>query len=104
MLHNEAVRQDGERENIFITLEELYSRSQRMLAARRFTYEEVRKLSVSITSVRTLLAELAEIESSVSRRPQSAALIRDLKDRYWDLEGMVKEARNNMERGRRRQV
>ncbi len=102
MLQDQAIRRgheaDREREDLFNTLEELYRRSQRMLAARQFTFEDARKLSVSITSVRTLLSELAEIESRMPFGPQSAAAIRNLKDRYWELEGRVKEARNSLER------
>ena len=95
----------SEREHIFSDLEELYWRSQHMLASRRFAFEDVRQLSVSITHVRTLLTELAEIEG---RMPGSGlhtiAAIRSLKDRYWELEGMVKEARNNLEQTDYRQI
>lgn len=87
-----------EREHILRDLYDLYHQSRSMLAGKQFTLQDARTLSASVTDVRILLTELGEIESRAPGGAQLTAAIRDLKDRYWELEGMVKEIRNGLDR------
>jgi hypothetical protein len=45
-----------------------------------------------------MLAELEHLEIKLHRAPSTLSSISGLKERYLELEGMVKEARNSLHR------
>jgi hypothetical protein len=83
---------------IFKTLDDLYRASRLMLGKKSITLEDTRQLAGYITQVRVLLAELEHLEIRLHRSPSALTSITGLKDRYFELEGMVKEARNSLHR------
>ena len=85
-------------ENIFKTLDDLYHTSRQMLEKNNATLEDTRQLAGYVTQVRVLLAELEQIETRLHRSDTAMSTITSLKQRYLELEGMVKEVRNNLHR------
>jgi hypothetical protein len=88
-------------ENIFRTLEDLYLTSRLMLGKNNINLDDTRQLAGYVTQVRVLLAELEHIETRLHRSETALSSIGGLKQRYLELEGMVKEARNNLDRNAR---
>jgi hypothetical protein len=100
-MQNQAMQEApacGYKEGIFRTLDELYHQSRHILAKNTVIFDDVRRLSGYIASVRTLLNELEFIEGRIRQSSQAIASLHDLRERYWELEGMVKEARNTLDR------
>ena len=84
-------------EGFFRTLDDLYHTSRLMLGKKNTaTLEEVRQLAASVTQVRVLLAELEHHETRLHSSGTAFSPIPGLKQRYLELEGMVKEARNTI--------
>jgi hypothetical protein len=88
----------SENDNIFRTLEELYRTARLMLGKSTVTLEDTRLLAGYVTQVRALLAELELIEIRSSRLLSAPSPVTGLKERYLELEGMVKEVRNSLHR------
>jgi DNA repair ATPase RecN len=87
-------------ESLFSTLDDLYHTSWHMLRKNNVRLEDTRQLAEYVTQVRVLLAELERIETRVPRSETVLSSITRLKQRYRELEGMVKEVRNNLDRSR----
>jgi len=85
-------------ESIFRTLDDLYRTSRQMLGKTNINLEDTRQLAGYVTQVRVLLAELEQIETRLCRSETALPSITGLKQRYLELEGMVKEARNTLHR------
>ncbi len=85
-------------ESFFSTLDDLYHTSWHMLRKNNFTLEDTRQLADAITQVRVLLTELERIKTGLNRSETALSTIAGLKQRYRELEGMVKEVRNNLDR------
>jgi len=85
-------------ESIFKTLDDLYHTSRQMLGKNNVNLEDTRQLAGYVTQVRVLLAELEHIETRLHRSESAMSSIAGLKQRYLELEGMVKEARNTLHR------
>ena len=83
--------------NIFKTLDDLYHTSRHVLGKNTVTLEDARQLAGSVTEVRVLLTELEHVETSLDRPVAALTSISDLKQRYLELEGMVKEVRNTLQ-------
>jgi len=84
--------------SIFKTLDDLYQSSRQTLLNKNVTLEDTRQLAGYVTQVRVLLAELEHIETRLQRSETALSYISGLKQRYLELEGMVKEARNTLHR------
>ena len=85
-------------ESIFRTLDDLYRTSRQMLGKNNVNLEDTRQLAGYVTQVRVLLSELEQIETRLQRSETALSSIAGLKQRYRELEGMVKEARNTLHR------
>lgn len=83
---------------ILKTLDELYHTTRQMLRKSTITLEDTRQLAGYVTQVRVLLAELEHTETRLHRSETALSSISRLKQRYLELEGMVKEARNTLHR------
>jgi len=81
-------------ENILSTLEGLYHESRYLLMKSTVTPTDAQKLSGYVTNVSMLLTELEQLENRMRRSENALAAIHALKQRYGELEGMVKEAGN----------
>jgi len=88
------------RERIFVTLNELCCLSRSMISENTINLQDAQRLSLYVTSMRVLLADLEQIEDRLDRPDQTIASVRNLKEQFWELEGMVKEVRNNLDRER----
>jgi hypothetical protein len=94
----EATHRIGTREDrgqIFKTLSNLCLQSRRALENDVLTLEEAGELSARVANIRALLTELSRMEQG--RCDGTAAALEELVERYQDLEGMVKEARNSQQ-------
>jgi len=89
---------EREHEHVLEALEGLYHLSCEILANNRPSLEDAQALSISVTEVRLLLAELVQLETRLQRNDKISAWIADLSERYWDLEGITKEVRNSLSR------
>jgi hypothetical protein len=85
-------------EGIIRTLDDLYHTSQQMLGKNNITFEDTRQLAGYVTQVRILLDELEHIETRLRRSETALSSITGLKQRYRELETLVKEARNSLQR------
>ena len=84
------------REEIFRTLIDIYLRSRDLLLRRKVRMEDAVTLSDGITHLRLLLQELEQLESGLKKSGRTNSLIIDLKKRFLELEGMIKEIRNDL--------
>ena len=85
-------------ESLETTLDGLYHTSRRILRKSAIEPEDIRQLADYVTQVRVLLTELEQLETGSHRSETALSAISGLKQRYLELEGMVKEARNNLHR------
>jgi len=85
-----------DRDGIFSTLHNVYYESRSLLRRNDVTLEDARVLAQQVTDVRRLLADLACVETRLQRADHTLASIAELKERYSELEGLVKEVRNTM--------
>jgi len=100
-MQNAALERTGasaNNESIFRTLDDLYHTSRQMLNKSNVTLEDIRQMAGYVTQVRVLLAELQHIETRRHRSGTALSSITGLKQRYLELEGMVKDTRNNLHR------
>ena len=88
----------ADREQVLKTLRELYHKARYTLSRSDFTFDEARSLSQYVTDARMLLTELAQLEFRIRREDGGGESIVELRELYWELEGMVKEARNTLSR------
>ena len=88
----------AENEGLFSTLDDLCHTSWHLLRKNNVTLEDTRQLADYVTQVRVLLTELEHSEARLHRSETALSSIAGLKQRYLELEGMVKEARNNLQR------
>lgn len=86
----------ADHESLVTTLDGLYHTSRRVLRKSVINIEDMRQLADYVTQVRVLLAELEQLETGSHRSETTLSAISGLKQRYLELEGMVKEARNNL--------
>ncbi len=84
------------REEIFRTLIDIYLRSRDLLLRRKVRLDDAVTLSAGITHLRLLLQELEQLESELKKSGRTNSLIIDLKERFLELEGMIKETRNDL--------
>ena len=99
ILRNQTVRKPeatGDREEVFRTLNDIYLRSRDLLLRRKVRLENAVTLSDGITHLRRLLQELEQLESGLKKSGRTNSLIIDLKERFLELEGMIKETRNDL--------
>jgi hypothetical protein len=91
-----AITED--RERIVHTLNEQYLLSCILLLENRINLRDAQKLTSYVTSMRVLLADLEQIEDCLGKYGRTIASARNLKERFWELEGMAKEVRNSLDR------
>lgn len=88
----------GERDEIFSTLNELYLHSWNTLANKNVSLEESLKLSDFVTNMKMLLTDLEQIENRLRSGGRTISSIKDLKERYCELESLAKEAKRGRQR------
>jgi len=99
LLHHETSILEN-RERIFANLNELCILSHSILTENQLNLQDAQRLSLSVTSMRVLLADLEQIEARLGRPDRTIVSVHTLKERFWELEGMVKEVRNSLDRER----
>jgi hypothetical protein len=91
-------RTDEELRDILQTVADLNNQTRTILTNEHITLEEARQLSHSITQMRVLLDELGSKAGRLYRGVPVPAAFGLMKELYWELEGLVKEVRNNLDR------
>jgi hypothetical protein len=71
------------------------------LFEKRVSYDKAEKIADSLTSIRMLLLTWEELERRNMMASTTAEEVRKLRERALELEGMVKEMRNRLEREQR---
>ncbi len=85
-----------EREELFLALDGLSRKVSRVLAGRRAKAAEVTLLAGHVAEIRRLLHELCSLSLLHGGPANSHDRCRSLAARYLELEGMVKELRNDL--------
>jgi len=80
----------------------LSRKTQDLMTARQLREGEVRQLARPLELMRLLLTALASFERSSGAGAAGGSLAGDLAERYLELEGRVKELRNDLARQRSR--
>ncbi len=104
-MQNQAIQEPGatkDKENVLSVLSDLYFRSRDVLTRAQVSLEDAVILSEGIMHLRMLLTELERLESGLKKRGLAISSVIDLKERYLELEGMIKEKRNNLAGKKRR--
>ncbi len=86
----------NDQNKLFVMLDDLSRTTSLVLAGRPEREAEVRLLAGYIVEIRRLLHELASLPPAGGRIALSRERCRSLADRYLELEGMVKELRNDL--------
>jgi hypothetical protein len=86
----------SKRRTILAALEPLYRYSQEVLARHDLTRSEAGLLADYLVRVRHLLSQLAEAETRLNEDRRAIEVIGNLKEKYLELEGLVKEKRNSL--------
>ena len=77
-------------------LAECFYYIKRVLRSNSFDLAQAKKLAVQVMTIRSLLKELERVPETASRNSGRASMsISELQERYLELEGMVKEIRND---------
>jgi hypothetical protein len=87
-----------EQERLFNALHDLELRSRSGIGKKEYTHEEAEELARYVAQVRMLLTEWGLLEKGGGKNPKTVATLDDLRIRYRELEGMVKEVRNDLRR------
>jgi hypothetical protein len=91
---------EGELDAILQAVSDLNNQARNILKSRQITFEDARQLSYDVAQVRVLLGELGSRTGQSYRGVPVPAAFGLMKDLYWELEGLVKEVRNNLDRER----
>jgi hypothetical protein len=87
-----------EREQILVSLLDLYTRSRNALEKGEFTLHDTHAMAEYVSQVKALLSEWGKAEAAKEYTCGSLSRINDMQSRYDELEGMVKEVRNDLQR------
>ncbi len=79
-------------------LNELINSAHNLIEDKDISLAEARRIAGYITEIRQLLSEWADIERRLVPARPIAEIIRVLKDQSFELEGLIKESRNRLER------
>jgi hypothetical protein len=82
-------------------LRELMGDAHRVIEGKGISFAEAQRIAGCIAEIRRLLSEWADLESRFVPARPIADTVRVLKERSLELEGLVKEVRNSLERERR---
>ena len=85
-----------ELDRIFKTLENIKAGTLQLLANKNISLEESRLLCEHIARLRAVLADWENAEAGLDRDVQLKSTIRIMKMSFQELEGMMKEARNDL--------
>ncbi len=96
LLHTGASAQ--EREQIFVSLLDLYTRSRSALEKSEFTLHDTHAMAEYVCQVKALLGDWEKAEAVKGYPSCSLSRINDMQFRYQELEGLVKEVRNDLQR------
>jgi len=104
MIKDNVHQNASSREDLFMTLNELCVRSWDILTEDTVDLEDANQLSSYATTMRILLTELEHVEDRLGRDDQVTASVMVLKERFFELEGLAKEVRNNLDQHDRKTV
>jgi hypothetical protein len=83
-------------DEVLATLEAVYRQARGLLMSQAVTLAEAKTLSEMVAHVRDLLTQWAEAESCMGKNAGLIRSIRDMKEQYLELEGRIKERRNDL--------
>jgi hypothetical protein len=81
---------------IFSTLQGIHSQTLHMLAKRDLSLEDASQLTELVTCMRVELTALAQSANRLKKCTRAMWQINNLKQCYWELEGIAKETRNDL--------
>jgi hypothetical protein len=76
----------------------LFEEIEKMLERKNFSFEEAQETAACLTHVTSLMAELGRIKEGAAHDEKKTAALQELKQRSLDLEGCIKEIRNDLYR------
>ncbi len=79
----------------------LMSHANRLIEGKGVSFDEARRITGYIAEIRGLLTEWVDLENRFFPARPTVEKIRTLKKRSLELEGLVKEIRNGLEREQR---
>jgi hypothetical protein len=94
----EAIRKANTIEDLYKHLEWIMGETERIIGSRKASFEEVHKMGDYLKDIRLLLNELNCREAWPAKSGAAGPSQQDLAARYLDLEGKVKELRNDLDR------
>ena len=95
---DEDIRQAGNADELRELLEWMMMETERITANRRMTFDETHTLAQHLTHIRLLLNELSSYEAWRSAADAATFPATGLVLRFLELEGKVKEIRNDLYR------
>ena len=94
----QEVKEAGDIARLTPLLMRLSSESRKILCKEEYTLKDIVELSLYITKIRQTLAELAPTGHALNTEVDLSVLLAHLQDCYLDLEGSIKEQRNDLYR------
>jgi hypothetical protein len=92
----EDIKNAGNADEIRELLEWMMSETERIISSQQLALDESSKIALYLTQIRLLLDELSSFEVRRGAADPATFLATGLVSRFLDLEGRVKEIRNDM--------
>jgi hypothetical protein len=83
-------------DEVLMALLAVHREALKAFSEQKFTLAETQVLAETIVQVRDLLADWAEAENGLGQNEQLVTVIKNMKECYLELEGMIKERRNDL--------
>jgi hypothetical protein len=100
---SKEIKQANTIKDLYKHLEWIMGETERIVGARRVTFEEVQQMADYLKDIRLLLSELDCREVWPDNAGPADQPKKNLAARYLDLEGKVKELRNDLNRKENRE-
>ena len=76
----------------------LSRKTETMVNGRKFSEDDIQQIAAPLAKISFLLTALTRLRNRHDRTGGDAPLVRDLAERYRDIEGRIKEMRNDLAR------
>lgn len=83
-------------ETLLSDLMELFYQSKKVLCRKTITRDQGREMAEHVTRIRLLITELCRAENKLLVNKADKEAIDTARENYFELEGLVKEIRNNL--------
>ena len=83
---------------VYPLLEKIVNEIEKMIMKKNPRFEETQEITACLTHIRVLITELSRTKGSDEEHEKYAAMLQELKSRCLDLEGVIKEIRNDFYR------